>query len=84
MIESFLFFNNHLQIFICEMNNFDYDIACEIWPEEKFNFSNSEEKQNHFWNKFLQCGRAPVLFYSRLDLQNRERLFNYIISKQDN
>ena len=81
MVDSFLHFDNHLQIFIWEMDNFNYHIAHKIWPEEDFNHSSSEGPQNHFWNKFLECERSPVLFYSRLDLGNRKRLYEYIIEE---
>jgi hypothetical protein len=75
MENSFKEFNNHLQLFIWEMNNFSYITAREIWPEKDYNNVN----KNHFWEKFLECDRSPALFYSRLDIYNRKKLYDYII-----
>jgi hypothetical protein len=72
---SFTEFNNCLQNFIYEMNNFDYSMACEIWNEVDYNYLNN----NHFWNKFLECDKKPLLFYSKLDILNREKLFLFIL-----
>ena len=81
MIPSFIKFNSCLQNFVWKMNNFDYTAACEVWPEARYNYQNDEGPQNHFWNKFLSCGRSPALFYSSLDFENRERIYNYVRSK---
>lgn len=83
MGDYFLNFDNHLQNFIWEMYNFDYFVAHKIWPEEDFNHSSSEGPQNHFWNKFLECERAPLLFYSRLDYVNRKKLYDYIMEQRE-
>jgi hypothetical protein len=79
---SFTEFNNCLQNFIYEMNNFDYLTACEIWKEVDYNYLECNKEpllhSNHFWNKFLECNKEPLLFYSRLDILNREKLFLFI------
>jgi len=82
MEDSFENFNDYLQTFIWEMNNFSYFIACEVWPEGNFNTSSKSEARNHFWNKFIECDREPSLFYSKLDLYNREKLYKYIAKEK--
>ena len=73
-MSDFYKFDLHLQDFTRGMVNFNYDISREVWPESYFN----NNDQNHFWNKFLECDREPLFFYSRLDVLNRERLYDYI------
>lgn len=75
---DFLLFDEHLQKFIWFIVSFDYNTAKEIWPEKDFNYL----EENHFWNKFLECDRNPVFFYSRLDPVNRKKLYRYIMNKK--
>lgn len=75
--DSFYHFNRNLQRFIWTMNGFNYMKAKEVWPEPGFNHGG----ENHFWTKFLECNRSASMFYSCLDLENRERLYNYVISQ---
>ena len=76
---SFIEFDEYLQIFIFEMNNFNYFIACKIWPEPNFNNLGN----NHFWDKFLESDKDFTSFYSRLDPCNRKKLYDHIMKSVD-
>ena len=75
-MDSFREFNKYIQRFIWKMNNFNYIIACDIWSEPEYNNAG----HNHFWDKFKNCDRDSVTFYSKLDPDNRKRLYEYIVA----
>jgi hypothetical protein len=58
--------------FLSLQNNFSYNICKEIFPNNT----------DHYWNKWIHSNNNILSFISRLDSENRNKVFSWLVDNQ--